>query len=98
MHARRQPPHALGLGPEWVAVRVKKTRQTARFYSTASAMLKHTINAAVLSDIAMLVYTGGRERTAAEFRALLAEGGFGLTEVTPPVAGSAIRILAAAPA
>jgi hypothetical protein len=38
-------------GPEWVAVRVKKTRQTARFYSTASAMLKHTINAAVLSDM-----------------------------------------------
>lgn len=54
--------------------------------------------AAVLSDIAMLVYTGGRERTAAEFRALLADAGFSLTEVTPPVAGSAIRILAAAPA
>ena len=54
--------------------------------------------AAVLSDIAMLVYTGGRERTEAEFRALLADGGFSLTEVTPPVAGSATRILAAAPA
>ena len=54
--------------------------------------------AAVMSDIAMLVYTGGRERTEAEFRVLLADGGFRLTEVTPPVAGSAIRILAAAPA
>ncbi len=54
--------------------------------------------AAVMSDIAMLVYTGGRERTGTEFRGLLADGGFSLTEVTPPLAGSAIRILAAAPA
>lgn len=53
--------------------------------------------AAVMSDIAMLVYTGGRERSEAEFRALLADGGFGLTEVTPPVAGSSIRILVAVP-
>ncbi len=49
---------------------------------------------AVMSDIAMLVYTGGRT----EFRDLLAAAGFDLTEVTPPLGGSAIRILVARPA
>ncbi|MEV7964507.1 methyltransferase [Sphaerisporangium sp. NPDC088356] len=52
----------------------------------------------VMSDIAMLVYTGGRERGREEFRHLLAAGGFDLAEVTPPLAGSAIRILVADPA
>ncbi|MEU8269409.1 methyltransferase [Sphaerisporangium sp. NPDC049002] len=52
---------------------------------------------AVMSDIAMLVYTGGRERGRDEFRDLLAAGGFDLAGVTPPLAGSAIRILVADP-
>ncbi|WP_405085012.1 methyltransferase [Microbispora sp. NBC_01389] len=53
---------------------------------------------AVMSDIAMLVYTGGRERGRAEFADLLAAAGFDLTEVTPPLGGSEIRILVARPA
>jgi hypothetical protein len=53
--------------------------------------------AVVMSDIAMLVYTGGRERTRAEFQRLLAAGGFDLVEVTPPLTGFAIRILVADP-
>ena len=53
--------------------------------------------AAVMSDIAMLVYTGGRERNAGEFRALLAAGGFVLSAITP-LTGSAVCILAADPA
>jgi hypothetical protein len=36
-----------------------------------------------LIDIEMLVMPGGRERTAEEFRALLARGGFALTKVVP---------------
>jgi hypothetical protein len=52
----------------------------------------------VMSDIAMLVYTGGRERSRDEFRHLLAAGGFDLADVTPPLRGSAIRILVANPA
>jgi SAM-dependent methyltransferase len=52
---------------------------------------------AVMSDIAMLIYTGGRERSRAEFQTLLAAGGFDLADVTPPLAGSAIRILIANP-
>ncbi len=36
-----------------------------------------------LSDINMLVAQGGRERTAEEFAALLAEGGFTMTRVLP---------------
>ncbi|MFH8384642.1 methyltransferase [Kitasatospora sp. NPDC018058] len=51
----------------------------------------------VLSDIAMLVYTGGRERSRAEFRALLADGGFRLVDVTGRLAATAVRILVAAP-
>ncbi|HLL74380.1 MAG TPA: methyltransferase [Pyrinomonadaceae bacterium] len=34
-------------------------------------------------DLQMLVMTGGRERTAAEYRALLAEAGFEMTNVIP---------------
>ncbi|MFC4586160.1 acetylserotonin O-methyltransferase [Sphaerisporangium corydalis] len=51
----------------------------------------------VMSDIAMLVYTGGRERGGDEFRYLFAASGFHLAGVTPPLAGSAIRILVADP-
>jgi hypothetical protein len=52
----------------------------------------------VMSDMAMLVYTGGRERSKAEFQSLLKAGGFDLADVTPPLAGSATRILIADPA
>ncbi|MFG1683705.1 methyltransferase [Nonomuraea sp. NPDC049269] len=51
----------------------------------------------VMSDIAMLVYTGGWERGRADFHGLLAAGGFALADVTPPLRGSAIRILVADP-
>ncbi|WP_457427608.1 methyltransferase [Streptomyces sp. QTS52] len=51
----------------------------------------------VLSDIAMLVYTGGRERSRGDFRTLLAAAGFELVEVTPRLAGTAIRVLVAKP-
>jgi hypothetical protein len=36
-----------------------------------------------LADVAMLVWTGGQERTEAEYRALLATAGFELTRVVP---------------
>ena len=36
-----------------------------------------------LADVAMLVWTGGKERTEAEYRALLATAGFELTRVVP---------------
>lgn len=52
----------------------------------------------VLSDLAMLVYTGGRERTATAFRDLLASAGFALAGITAPLAGSPTRILSAVPA
>jgi SAM-dependent methyltransferase len=51
----------------------------------------------VLSDLAMLVYTGGRERSAAEFRQVLADGGFTLTGITPPLEPSLTRMLIAEP-
>jgi hypothetical protein len=59
-----------------------------------------TVEAAgvVMSDIAMLVYTGGRERSRAEYQRLLAAGGFRLAEVTAPLADSVSRILVARPA
>lgn len=41
---------------------------------------RHTL---LMSDLNMLVCTGGRERTHAEFDALLARGGFRLESVTP---------------
>ncbi|MFI7544740.1 methyltransferase [Actinoplanes sp. NPDC049599] len=51
----------------------------------------------VLSDIAMLAYTTGRERSRTEYRQLLAAAGFTLESVTAPLAGSAVRILTAVP-
>ena len=36
-----------------------------------------------LTDLAMLVWTGGKERTEADYRALLAAAGFALTRVVP---------------
>ncbi|TLG12365.1 hydroxyneurosporene methyltransferase [Nocardia cyriacigeorgica] len=47
-------------------------------------------------DLEMLVNTGGRERTEAEYRALLAECGFTLTSVTPTL--SPENVLEAVPA
>lgn len=52
---------------------------------------------AVMSDIAMLVYTGGRERTRTQFQDLFAAGGFDLADVTEPLAGTGIRILVGHP-
>ena len=37
----------------------------------------------MLGDLNMLLWTGGRERTAAEYRALLASGGFTLARIVP---------------
>jgi hypothetical protein len=51
----------------------------------------------VLSDIAMLVYTGGRERSRVDYERLLADAGFVLVDVTRPLAGSPMRILVAVP-
>lgn len=48
-----------------------------------------------LADLAMLVWTGGRERTEAEFRALLAAAGFELTRVVPT--RSTLSVIEAAP-
>ncbi|WP_063813807.1 methyltransferase [Herbidospora daliensis] len=50
----------------------------------------------VMSDVAMLVYTGGRERTRPEFTALLAAAGFVVTRVGECLGGSAIRVVEAA--
>jgi hypothetical protein len=51
----------------------------------------------VLSDIAMLVHTGGRERSRDEFERLFAAAGFALSAVTRPLGRSPIRILTADP-
>jgi precorrin-6B methylase 2 len=51
---------------------------------------------AKLSDLNMLVVPGGRERTADEYGALLAAGGFRLAERHP--AGFGLSVMAAAPA
>ncbi|MES4909177.1 MULTISPECIES: methyltransferase [unclassified Streptomyces] len=46
------------------------------------------------SDIGMMVLTGGRERTAAEFETLLSDSGFTLSNVTP-IPGSYFSVLEA---
>jgi hypothetical protein len=51
----------------------------------------------VMSDHNMLVCTGGRERTEAEFADLLTAAGLRLTGVTP-AAGSGYSVLRAVPA
>ncbi|MFI5937558.1 methyltransferase [Actinoplanes sp. NPDC051494] len=53
--------------------------------------------ASVLSDIAMLVLTGGKERTAAEFRTLLDSAGFALSGISGTLSGTSTRILTAVP-
>ena len=47
-------------------------------------------------DVAMLVYAGGCERTEAEYRALLAAGGFRLTRIVPT--SSSVSVVEAVPA
>ncbi|MGX6602222.1 methyltransferase [Micromonosporaceae bacterium Da 78-11] len=47
----------------------------------------------VLSDIAMLAYTGGRERSRTEFQHLFEAAGFRLLEISAPLVGSPVRIL-----
>jgi hypothetical protein len=44
-------------------------------------------SAGKIIDVAMLVLTGGRERTAEEYRQLLASGGFRLNSVNPTPTG-----------
>jgi len=44
-----------------------------------------------MMDILMLVVTGGRERTEAEFRALLADAGFGLVRLIPRMGGAILE-------
>jgi hypothetical protein len=48
-----------------------------------------------LSDLNMLVMTGGRERTAAEFGSLLAASGFALKRIVPPP--TLVSLIEAAP-
>lgn len=50
----------------------------------------------VMSDINMLVNTGGRERTEEEFASLLRGAGLELVGVSPPLPGSQLRVLEAA--
>ena len=52
---------------------------------------------ALLMDITMLAILGGRERTRAEFRLLLADSGFRLTNVVPVEGLGGISILEARP-
>jgi hypothetical protein len=52
----------------------------------------------VVSDINMLVYTGGVERTVSEFAALLTAAGFTLTNVIGPLNSNDYRIVEARPA
>jgi hypothetical protein len=50
---------------------------------------------AKLLDLLMLVYAGGRERTAAEYRDLLASAGLSMKRILPT--GSALSIIEATP-
>jgi hypothetical protein len=47
--------------------------------------------ARALMDVLMMVLTGGRERTEAEFRSLLAQAGFSLTRVIPTSTSSILE-------
>ena len=51
---------------------------------------------AVELDLLMMVLTGGRERTIAEYQTLLAAAGFALTDVRPDLAPGGIALLEAA--
>ncbi|MQA86762.1 MAG: methyltransferase [Streptosporangiales bacterium] len=56
------------------------------------------ITGLVMSDINMLVNTGGRERTEVEFRSLFAAAGLDVTAVVGPFAPSGYRVIEGAPA
>jgi hypothetical protein len=45
---------------------------------------------AAANDVNMLVVTGGRQRSEAEFRALFEASGFRLTRIVPTPAGSCV--------
>jgi hypothetical protein len=51
----------------------------------------------VMSDLNMLVCTGGKERTEAEFRTLLADAGFALRSITPASGPTSFSVLEAVP-
>ena len=55
----------------------------------------NTPSSGKLADLAMMVWTGGRERTEAEYRALPAAAGFALTRVVPT--RSPLSVVEAAP-
>ena len=52
----------------------------------------------VMSDLNMLVCTGGKERTESEFRALLAAAGLDLRSITPAPGPTNLSVLEAVPA
>jgi hypothetical protein len=75
---------------DWEDERAKTILSNCRDAMTADATLlivelvlpaeaTPAARAAVMSDISMMVNPGGRERTEAEFRSLLAESGFEFT-------------------
>jgi hypothetical protein len=47
-------------------------------------------------DLVMLVFTGGRERTAEEYQLLLSKAGFRLAEVVPTNSAASILVAATA--
>jgi orsellinic acid C2-O-methyltransferase len=51
----------------------------------------------VMSDLNMLVCTGGKERTESEFRNLLADAGFDLRQITPVPGPTNFSVIEAAP-
>ncbi|GGX97980.1 methyltransferase [Streptomyces hiroshimensis] len=57
-----------------------------------------TTDLTYLSDLNMLVTVGGRERTAEDFTALCAQGGFRLTGITPLPRPNSFHLIEAAPA
>jgi hypothetical protein len=52
----------------------------------------------VMSDLNMLVCTGGKERTEAEFRELFAAGGFSLDRIAPATGPTNFSVLEGVPA
>lgn len=44
----------------------------------------------ITSDMGMLVYTGGKERTAEEWKLLLASAGFDIYKITPIMMGQSV--------
>jgi hypothetical protein len=53
---------------------------------------------AVWSDLIMLVHTGGRERTEAKYRALLASAGFHLSRIIPIQSSGGLNLIEGVPA